>query len=208
MPQVAFLSGQVCFSTIFHKGKRERERVCTAWAQTEGELRFSVALSDKLPNKQIGNQQKACTTRRVTKREMETQCVRERSSAKLLPIANRRRTNTENYVAPETRRDKSEFCSASWACRWSWSCSCSWTSSWIRERSGRREHTYGYAWQITAWKSKAEIEVPNKISATKSAKNQRRQLPTRVGTPRNPLSGLLSPSLSLYSLIIRTLKEI
>lgn len=55
--------------------------MCTAWAQTEGELRFSVALSDKLPNKQIGNQQKACTTRRVTKREMETQCVRERGAA-------------------------------------------------------------------------------------------------------------------------------
>lgn len=27
-----------------------------------------------------------------------------------MPIAIRSRTNTENYVAPETRRDKSEFC--------------------------------------------------------------------------------------------------
>lgn len=36
-----------------------------AWAETgtdtgrESDLKFSVALSDKLPNKQIGNQQKA-----------------------------------------------------------------------------------------------------------------------------------------------------
>lgn len=65
------------------------------------------------------------------------------------------------------------------------------------------EHTYGYAWQITAWKSKAEIEVPNKISATKSAKKK----PKATTNPAILLSHLLSPSLSLYLLITCTLKE-
>lgn len=107
----------------------------------ESDLKFSVALSDKLPNKQIGNQQKS--------EQRRSRKGRGRGRGKLLPIAIRSRTNTENYVAPETRRDKSEFCKLEEAeaeaeSRLDMQLAQG-SSSRGRRSPGQGIHTYGYA---------------------------------------------------------------